>query len=42
LEKRLVELIFPDRPLQYYLEGQVLAIDTVPEFSLDLQALFSA
>jgi len=41
LEKRLVELIYPDRPLQYYHEGQVLTIDTVQGFSLDLTDLFS-
>lgn len=42
LEKRLVELVYPDRPLQYYREDQVLTIDTLPAFSLDLKGLFSA
>jgi Uma2 family endonuclease len=41
LEKRLVELIYPDRPLQYYHEDQVLTVDTVPGFSLDLKELFA-
>jgi Uma2 family endonuclease len=41
LEKRLVELIYPDRPLRYYHEGHVLTIDTVPGFSLDPKGLFS-
>ena len=41
LEKRLVELNYPDRPLQYFHEHQVLTIDAVPGFSLDLKDLFS-
>jgi Uma2 family endonuclease len=41
LEKRLVELIYPDRPLQYYQEGQTLTIDAVPGFALELKDLFS-
>ncbi len=41
LDRRLVELIYPDRPLQYFEEGQVLVIDTVPGFSLDLKQLYS-
>jgi len=41
LEKRLVELIYPDRPLRYFDEHQVLTIDAVPGFSLDLNDLFS-
>ncbi len=41
LERRLVELIYPDRPVQYFEEGQVLVIDTVPGFSLDLKHLYS-
>jgi Uma2 family endonuclease len=41
LEKRLVELIYPDRPLQYCEEEQVLTIDTIPGFSLDLKQLYS-
>lgn len=40
LEKRLVELIYPDRPLQYLHEDQVLTIDGVPGFSIDLKSLF--
>ncbi len=42
LEKRRVELIYPDRPSQYYRQDEVLAIDTVPGFSLDLKDLFEA
>jgi Uma2 family endonuclease len=42
LEKRLVELVYPDRPLQYFDENQPLVIDTVPDFSLDLKELYSA
>jgi Uma2 family endonuclease len=41
LEKRLVELIYPDRPLQYFEESQVLVIDTVPGFALDLKQVYS-
>ena len=41
LDKRLVELICPDRPLQYFEENQPLVIDKLPGFSLDLKALFS-
>jgi Uma2 family endonuclease len=42
LEKRLVELVYPDRPLQYFEEHQPLVIDTVPDFSLNLKELYSA
>jgi len=42
LERRLVELIYPDRPLQYFEENQTLVIDTVPGFSLDLKELYTA
>jgi Uma2 family endonuclease len=41
LDKRLVELVYPDRPLQYFEEDQALVIDTVPGFSLDLRELYS-
>jgi Uma2 family endonuclease len=40
-EKGLVELIYPDRLPQYFHEHQVLTIDAVPGFSLDLKDLFS-
>lgn len=40
-EKRLVELIYPDRPLEYFQEGQGLLIATLPDFSLDLKDLFA-
>ncbi len=41
LEKRLVEVIYPNRPPQYFQEDQPLTIDTLPGFSLDLKALYS-
>ena len=41
LEKRLVELIYPDRPLQYFQEDQPLIIDKLPGFSVDLKTLYS-
>lgn len=41
LEERLVELIYPDRPLQYFHESETLVIDTVPGFSLELKSLYS-
>ncbi len=40
--RRLVELIYPDRPVQYFEEGQPLVIDKLPDLFLDLQALFSS
>ncbi len=40
-QRRLVELIYPDRPAQYFEEGQSLAIEKLPDFVLDLQTLFS-
>jgi Uma2 family endonuclease len=40
-EKRLVELIYPDRPLEYFQEEQHLVIAALPGFSLDLKDLFS-
>jgi hypothetical protein len=42
LERRLAELIYPDRPLQYFEENQPLVIVTVPGFSLDLKELYSS
>ena len=36
-EKRFIELIYPDRPLEYILEGQSLTIAGLPDFSLDVQ-----
>jgi len=38
---RWVELNYTDSPPRYFQEGQTLAIDTLPQFSLDLGALFS-
>ena len=40
-EKRLVELIYPDRGLEYFQEGQPLLIAGLPDFSLDLKDLFA-
>jgi len=40
-EKRLVELVYPDRPLEYFQEGQPLLIAVLPDFSLDLKDLFA-
>jgi Uma2 family endonuclease len=42
LDKRLVELIYPDRPLQYYREDQTLTIDVGPGLLINLKDLFSA
>jgi Uma2 family endonuclease len=39
LEKRLVELIYPDRPPQHFHEQQVLTMDAAG-FSIDLKDLF--
>ncbi len=39
-EKRLVELVYPDRSLQYFREDQSLVMDKVPDFSLDLKSLY--
>jgi Uma2 family endonuclease len=40
-EKRLVELVYPDRPLEYFQEGQPLIIAALAGFSLDLKDLFA-
>ena len=40
LDKRLVELIYPDRPLQFFGEEEAVVIDKLPGFSLDLKTLF--
>jgi Uma2 family endonuclease len=39
-EKRLVELVEPGRPPQYFEPGRPLVIDRLTDFALDLQALF--
>jgi Uma2 family endonuclease len=41
LEDRLVEMIYPDRPLQFFNEDQSLTIDTLPAFALNLKQLYS-
>jgi Uma2 family endonuclease len=40
-EKRFIELIYPDRPLEYVQEGESLAIAGLPEFALDVKSLFA-
>jgi len=41
-QRRLVELVYPDRPAQYFAEDQAPAIGKLPNFFLDLRALFSS
>jgi len=41
-QRRLVELVYPDRPAQHFTEGQPLVIDKLRDFLLDLQTLFSS
>jgi Uma2 family endonuclease len=38
---RLMEVMYTERPSSYFQEGQTLVIDTLPQFSLDLNRLFS-
>jgi Uma2 family endonuclease len=40
-EKRFIELIYPDRPLEYVQEGEVLTITGVSEFALEVKNLFT-
>ena len=40
-KKRLAELIYPDRPSQFYSEDQPVVIDKLPEYSLNLKDLFT-
>jgi len=40
-DKRLVELVYPNRPLEYFQEGQPLIIAGLTDFSLDLEDLFA-
>jgi Uma2 family endonuclease len=40
-QRRLVEVVCPDRPAQYIEELQLLVIDKLPGFSLDLNTVFS-
>ena len=40
-EKRLVELIHPDQPLQFFRADEALIITRLPEFRLHLKQLFS-
>ncbi|HXX22578.1 MAG TPA: Uma2 family endonuclease [Terriglobia bacterium] len=40
-EKQFIELIYPDRPLEYAQEGEFLTIADVPEFSLEVKSLFA-
>ncbi len=41
LQRRLAEVLYPDRPAQYFEESQLPTIDKLPGFSLDLRTLFS-
>ena len=38
---RLAELIYPDRPAQFFSEDQPVVIDKLPDFALNLKDLFS-
>jgi len=40
-EKRLVELPYPNRPLECFQEGQPLTIPGLTDFSLELKYLFA-
>ena len=40
-EKRLVELVEPGRPLQYFQAPQALLIGGIPDFGLELENLFA-
>jgi Uma2 family endonuclease len=40
-ERRLVELVYPDRPLVYFQEGQPLILAGLTDFALDLRDLFA-
>jgi len=40
-KKRLAELIYPDRAAQFYSEGQLVAIDKLPDYSLNLKEIFA-
>jgi Uma2 family endonuclease len=39
-EKRFIELIYPDRALEYVHEGEFLTIASLPEFALEVKRLF--
>jgi Uma2 family endonuclease len=40
-EKRLIELVYPDRPLDYLQEGELLTIAGVARFALEVKSLFT-
>ena len=40
-QRHLVEVVYPDRPAQYAEESQLLVIDKLPGFALDLHTVFS-
>jgi Uma2 family endonuclease len=40
-EKRLIELVYPDHPLEYLQEGDFLSIAGVAEFALEVKSLFA-
>jgi Uma2 family endonuclease len=39
-EKRFIELVYPDRPLEYIQEGEFLTIAGLAEFALEVKSLF--
>ena len=40
-EKRFIEVVYPDRPLEYVQAGEFLTIAGLPEFALDVRSLFT-
>jgi Uma2 family endonuclease len=40
-EKRFIELVYPDRPLEYLQEGELLTIAGVAGFALEVKSLFT-
>jgi Uma2 family endonuclease len=40
-EKRFIEVVYPDRPLEYIQEGEFLTIAGLAEFALDVRSLFT-
>jgi Uma2 family endonuclease len=40
-QKKTAEVIFPNRPAQHFRAGQILTLPELPDFRLDLSALFS-
>jgi Uma2 family endonuclease len=40
-EKRLSEVVYPDRPLEHVQEGEFLTLAGLPEFRLEVKSLFT-